>query len=385
MPSAYQVSWAVSDTAARPRRWPGRVSAAMRRLCGPLCGAYGLALALYLALRTVFGDGFWWLALLNMVAPFLFLPLLLALPLAAALRTRRALLLLAALAVIAALWFGPYWLPKNVTATGGPTLRVVSLNVWSETNRSMIGRIWDWVRSSDADLVLLQEVHPIKYLDQALLVAALRDIYPYQVLEGAAWDRQNNLVLSRYPILAAEAAATIPVEVDGPRFQRLTLDFDGQPVVVYNAHLLLPFTGSDQAETDAPASLIQWVLSYDDRARNGQITQLLALVEAETLPVMVAGDFNLPDQSAAYGLLADRLTDSFRAAGVGMGFDWPVAEALPALLPGWMPPLLRIDYIWHSAHFRALEAGQGPPLGSDHLPQYAVLELLPTDPPAAAP
>lgn len=40
-------------------------------------------------------------------------------------------------------------------------------------------------------------------------------------------------------------------------------------------------------------------------------------------------------------------------------------------------PLLRVDYIWHSDGLRTVDVGTGPRgLGSDHLPVYAVLELM---------
>jgi endonuclease/exonuclease/phosphatase (EEP) superfamily protein YafD len=40
-----------------------------------------------------------------------------------------------------------------------------------------------------------------------------------------------------------------------------------------------------------------------------------------------------------------------------------------------MPPLVRIDYVWHSDDFHAVEAALGPYLGSDHLPVTAALAL----------
>jgi endonuclease/exonuclease/phosphatase (EEP) superfamily protein YafD len=43
----------------------------------------------------------------------------------------------------------------------------------------------------------------------------------------------------------------------------------------------------------------------------------------------------------------------------------------------FIPPLVRIDYIWHSAGLRALQAWQGPAIGSDHLPLQAILEFVP--------
>jgi endonuclease/exonuclease/phosphatase (EEP) superfamily protein YafD len=53
---------------------------------------------------------------------------------------------------------------------------------------------------------------------------------------------------------------------------------------------------------------------------------------------------------------------------MGFGASWP------ALFTG-IPPLVRIDYIWHSDEFRAISVKQGPDIGSDHLPLYATLDI----------
>ncbi|MCZ2094787.1 MAG: hypothetical protein LC121_00665 [Anaerolineae bacterium] len=73
------------------------------------------------------------------------------------------------------------------------------------------------------------------------------------------------------------------------------------------------------------------------------------------------------------GDLAAVMRDSFREAGYGLGTSWPAAQAFG--IPPLIPPLVRIDYIWHSDEFRTLAAAQGPYLGSDHLPLYATLAL----------
>ena len=61
----------------------------------------------------------------------------------------------------------------------------------------------------------------------------------------------------------------------------------------------------------------------------------------------------------------------YRDAGIGLGTTWPVLRS------GWLgrllPPLMRLDYIWHSAHFQVTDAQVGPALGSDHLPLIADL------------
>ncbi|MDX2140908.1 MAG: hypothetical protein SF123_22680 [Chloroflexota bacterium] len=73
-----------------------------------------------------------------------------------------------------------------------------------------------------------------------------------------------------------------------------------------------------------------------------------------------------------YSEIAAQWNDSFREAGVGLGTSWPVSTARGDLL-SFIPPLIRIDYLWHSDDLRAQWAGQAPPLGSDHLGLVAEL------------
>ena len=39
----------------------------------------------------------------------------------------------------------------------------------------------------------------------------------------------------------------------------------------------------------------------------------------------------------------------------------------------FIPPLLRLDYIWHTPDLRASQAWLGDPFGSDHRPVVAIL------------
>jgi endonuclease/exonuclease/phosphatase (EEP) superfamily protein YafD len=73
--------------------------------------------------------------------------------------------------------------------------------------------------------------------------------------------------------------------------------------------------------------------------------------------------------------LAGVLGDTFREVGVGFGATWPrpVADELPT----WLPPIIRIDYIFHSTQFQAVEAVVDPFLGSDHLRTVGLLSLRP--------
>ncbi|MBC8099138.1 MAG: endonuclease/exonuclease/phosphatase, partial [Armatimonadetes bacterium] len=85
----------------------------------------------------------------------------------------------------------------------------------------------------------------------------------------------------------------------------------------------------------------------------------------------------LSDNAVKYGEIAQHLHDAFREGGSGIGATWPHAEILG--LPALVPPLLRIDYIWHSDDFRTVNAFTAPQRGSDHYPVVATLALRRVD------
>jgi endonuclease/exonuclease/phosphatase family metal-dependent hydrolase len=151
------------------------------------------------------------------------------------------------------------------------------------------------------------------------------------------------------------------------------LDLDGLPMAFYNISLATPLEGNWQNRLSFQTPFLSLIARYDDSERNGQIRKLAAQIEAETPPYIVAGDFNLSDQSSFYGILAARMGDSFREAGTDLGLTWP---AFPALgVSSLFPPLIRMDYVWHSTGIRARSAFVGPYLGSDHLPVDVMLDV----------
>jgi len=337
-----------------------------------MVGLYVAALACYLILRALFGDRFWWLSLVNTFAYVLFLPLLVLLPLALLLGMRRNTLRLIPLALIGGLWFAPYYLPKSQMEASGQTLRVLTFNVWGH-NKTMANTL-AWVKDQDADIVLLQELIPY-YVDK--LLPDLYEVYPYHFAQEdeMRWRGalNSNFILSRYPIVDVQTIDLKTPDTANPL--RIVLDVNGEFVAVYNVHLAWP--GGSRTRLPIPRFLdstySRLALSYNDSPRNNQIANLLAHLENEPYPYIVGGDFNTSDQSPTYDQLAARMKDSFREAGAGFGGSWPVGSVRG--MPAFIPPLVRIDYIWHSDHFRALEAQQGPPLGSDHLALVATLSL----------
>jgi len=179
--------------------------------------------------------------------------------------------------------------------------------------------------------------------------------------------RRSARVFSRYRIL--ERAILSIEDEPGREALRLLLDQDGRSLALYALHLTLPLRPPAALGGDiGPEALLR----YDESRRNRQIRRLLDLLEAESEPYIVAGDFNMSDSSLIYAEIAARLDDAWRGAGNGAGRSWPIAEEIG--LPRVIRPFLRIDYIWHSPGLRPTAATLGPPIGSDHLPLSVVFE-----------
>jgi endonuclease/exonuclease/phosphatase (EEP) superfamily protein YafD len=311
-----------------------------------------------LLLRLVFRDTWWWLGFLNSFSVYWFLPLVLLLPLAG-LGRQRGLLLTGALslAIFGAL-HGAVWLPRlRPPAHSGPTLTVMTYNILGTNQR------WPAIREtildSQADVVALQELNPEV---AAQIADELGARYPHQIL-----DAQDS-VISRYPV--TPTAQTLPGNWNtAPRIYRL--DLDGRPILLVNAHFYASFLNFD-----VPS--MTWVF----REREHQAQIVAEFVAQTDVPVLVTADFNATDQSHAYRLITATLQDAWREGGWGLGHTFPKGSptseiGLPVVggrvVPSW---LVRIDYIFHSAEWKTMEARLGHWDGvSDHRPVIATLAL----------
>jgi len=330
-------------------------------------GFYATFMLTYLFVRWIAGDAFWRLAFVNTFAHWLILPVFLLMPVALILRKRRIALALLPVALVGIVWFAPYFMPKSPPAPDGTVMRVLTFNVWG--NNHDLSRIEDWIWQSGADLVLLQEVSPAHAEG---IMPDLLDIYPYQSSQEDNRRWGDNITLSRYPIVESQYFDLgVP---NHPDPLRLVVDTPEGRLAVYNVHLDWP-----GGYTRQPEPIFGWffennfyfrsLLGYDESIRNLQIERLLAKLQTEPYPHIIGGDFNMSASSIMYNRVAAQLRDSFLEAGWGLGTSWPDAGVRG--MAGWIPPLVRIDYIWHSDGLRSVKAWVGSAVGSDHLPVLA--------------
>lgn len=323
-----------------------------------LSGVYLVALAAILILRVLVGDGIWWLALINTFIMWAFAPLVILIPLFALLRQRMMLLRTLPFVLIAVVWFVPYFLPKAVAASesDGPVVSVMSFNLLM--NNPTLDRAYDWLYEQDIDVAVLQEVRPDFRTDPR---------YDTRMNERLSRDYfWESAIISKYPVTSYSE-----FDLNASPQERVVIDLDGHPVAVYSIHLSVP-VGASRFDVPGFSKHTNMFFDYNPAGRNQQIRQLIDVLADETLPFIVIGDFNMSDQSMIYYDLAAIMHDSWREVGVGFGTTYPARPIGGRII---VPPIIRIDYVWHSDHFTAIDAAQGPYLGSDHLPLLVTLVL----------
>ena len=322
-------------------------------------GAYALSIDGFLLLRFMIGERWWIIALFNSFIHLMVLPALILLPLVLILappgvgfnRQRKfGIALLLVPAVVAALiWYAPGFLPKNVNdaqalAADSPTISVVSFNITS--GATDVDLIADLILALDADVVALQEV---TIPAAELLTDRLSDVYPFSALEPTENLFNGSAIFSRYPLANPIAFPNTQGKVN----QRVTVDFNGTEMTLYNVHLTYPF-GNNFAR------------------RTSEIEGILAEIAPENQSVILAGDFNMTPQSTDYGRLRERFNDAFVEAGRGLGFTYIPIPRRVASAFGDALALARVDYVLFSDSFSIAEFEViDDTAGSDHHPVFA--------------
>ncbi len=337
-----------------------RLGYAVSQLAWIAIGCYGVSMMLWLALKLLGAARWSPVELVSDLLPVLLLPALISVPLCVV-RRRWRLALVSLPALIALVFgYGVFFLPRTAHAeSGAMTFRFLTYNIHAESVQ--LQPLLDVIRSVAADVVAIQELSPAMADSMA---TELRDVYPYQALhpnvENAIWGQG---VLSRYPIVEDEYWRI------SLGHQRVKFNINGMPVVLYNTHPVHPFLLRDGAV-------------FNMQPHRNEVDEVLRRVARDTVPIVVAGDFNMTDQVDDYARLTQRLGDTYREVGWGLGLTFPdfsARQTLPfdaPLLERLGRPLARIDFIFHSDDLQALSAQVWPTSGgSDHRPIVAELAL----------
>jgi vancomycin resistance protein VanJ len=322
-----------------------------------LTWSYLVAVVVAWLLLRFAGDR-WWFATVMLFGPrwFYAVPWLVLAPLVLWLRPR----LFAPLAIAAVVLIGPIMglcLPwARLMNNSGHSVRVLTCNV--DGSAVDVNRLAALVNSSQPDLVALQEC-PV----------TLAPFWP----KGWHQCRMGEfLIASPYPLRNAD------LDNNG-RQSRFTASFNGLRCAVTLpwgnvsfccVHLHTPRSGLSEALDR------RTVVSP---ARSARLERGIASrrLESEALahglrdwpgPWIVAGDFNMPTDSAIYRDSWSGYVNAFSVAGFGFGYTkW---TPIRGLCYG-----TRIDHILGGPDTKVRKSWVGPDIGSDHLPLLA--DLIP--------
>jgi len=317
----------------------------MRSLLMTVCWFFGSIVLAGLILRWWIGDHLFLVRYIGYLMPWLLLVLLPGTLWAALMHCRGLAILLGISVIIIVTAYAPFfWFRDSAADNVTNSFKIVSYNTWSKNYE--INRIAGVIKEQKPDILLLQEITPRIFES---LKAGLKDLYS----PGKAYfsyDPEMLLaVVSRFP---AEPGT---VTKGSGRVQKVTLHSPVGPITVFNVHILR--RGGWQSRYRKINRLLKQDLIH------------------ETGPVILGGDFNIPDQSETYRYITRYLANTHREAGFGFGFSFPACPVkLFGLIP--IPSLVRIDHIFINEHFETLQAGTIKDSGgSDHFPVMAVLDL----------
>ncbi|MFN8532385.1 MAG: endonuclease/exonuclease/phosphatase family protein [Dehalococcoidia bacterium] len=311
-------------TTAVERRAPPR----LRGLADAVATLYVAGLTLLMLASVVAPQRAGPLALAQIFAPYLFLPVAGLALVAIWPGGRIARLAVAGGALLWALLFLPGLISvPTIPAPDAQRITVASWNTLQDNDDAEALR--STILDSGATVVAIQELSP----EQAELLAsdpAIGQRFRHRALYGR--DRYLGIgILSAYPILE-EGTREFPPVVWA------RIDVRGRSVLVVNAH---PLPGR-----------IAWLhvgsqalpVGFNGVPRDDQITTILAMLDALRKPgepLLLVGDFNITEREPAYRELTAHLQDAKRAAGFGFQNTWKSWFLLQLPLA-----VLRIDYLF---------------------------------------
>lgn len=333
---------------------------------------------------------FWWVQMLAVALPVLALAVTLFASWAFLRGSVRRKLMYGALLLLVFHRFAPAGCaasPDEI-ADGPPVLDILTYNYsrwWQPDDEGKAEALMRMVRNEQPELVVLQKA-PVFYVPGGLSLAPhvrlLRDSLDYRVGRTVfARPRYSpQPVFSASMPLRVEEMRLRPDSVAVPMYlTRVYFSHDNREAVLYNVHLRS--FGADKPWHDETVRWTQmrtwwrYVKQYQRATliRAWEADTLRALIDAETVPVIVAGDFNSTTHNWVVRRITAGLQDVWRSGGKGWGGTYHVRL-----------PLVRIDFVFADPAFEVLHARTFSVSYSDHRPVRTSLRWRPPLPSASA-
>lgn len=312
---------------------------------------YGLAIVGYLAARILVGERWSWVEIGNSLMPAILFPVVPFIMVTVISRRWKLMPVYIPALLLFAVIYAPYFLPRTVQGAGDIVpLRVMTFNIASWAGET--SEISSFVLAANPDIVVFQELlTPVA--DN--LKRELADVYPNSALHTTNTFAVGVGIFSQHRIL--EDTGLEALSLGGQR-SRIELE-NGQEIVIFNVHPTSP----------------RVLYGFDTSLRSSEIEAVVNMSRSENHPVLLTGDFNITDQTDDYVRIAEHHQDAFYESGAGLGSTFPNLMKFSRGLSS-VPPLIRIDYVFYSSHWRAVNAHVLPGVSiSDHFPLLAELAL----------
>lgn len=260
----------------------------------------------------------------------------------------------------------------------GETVKIVSYNVgkfeMAPERHKLSGpeecadSIFAFLRSTDADIICLQEVRTAKGVDVHDFLAEYMPGYNIEYFAHTSRHASYSAaLLSKFPVLRKgkfdfEESANLALFAD--------LDTGDGVVRVYDCHFQsYAVSVSGLAESIAHKDSV-YMHQAEEKMRSSitrrpqQVGQVLDDIKESPVKSIVTGDFNDTPMSYTYSRLKRGNKDSFVEAGRGFGATYTVL---------W--PFIRIDYVLYPSSFTAVSHKVVRKKLSDHYPVVTELKI----------
>ncbi|HEX4340374.1 MAG TPA: endonuclease/exonuclease/phosphatase family protein [Polyangiaceae bacterium] len=342
----------------------GRAATLLRRGVLLASALYPVALVFVVLVLRYIGERFWLLGAIGYLPRLGFgLPLPVLVVALLVLRSWRLLALQLVSLLLLVFPVMGFVIPSSPSAGPGPVLRIMSYNI----NSALGGgeQIAQEIEALSPDVVVMQEIGK----SGDYFAERLRARYPNIRVSTQFF------LGSRYPITPGPEPDHVSLygTPRSPRFTEQVLDTPLGKIALYNVHPISPREGlsairgrglrREIASGRLLAGVNAPVLRANNLLRDLQVTSIATLAARETVPVVIAGDTNLPGLSATFRRHLSDYQDGFTEAGGGFGYTFPTNHH----------PWMRIDRILASHSLRFVHFEVGSSRVSDH--RYVFAEL----------
>lgn len=252
------------------------------------------------------------------------------------------------------------------------SLKVLSYNVGTfDFKAENIDTSSELLKSLEPDVITLQEFrnhkladgsYAIDYMSRALDMPYHRFVHLPVHIHGA-------VIYSRYPILDIDTLFMPRKEINSGILA--SIETPVGMVGVGNVHLSSFQIAQTYNETEG---FFDKLIAIFRRARmvvklqNDKVDQILSKTAKYPNPIIITGDMNATPHTRVNYLLSQKMNDSFREGGSGIGWSYPLLNKMLGL---------RIDHQYASSEFDVLEHKIVREGVSDHYPVIVTYRIQP--------